>query len=216
MSEKRRDVLFSIVLIILSGAVFFSLGFAVARQYGFTQTKVVWDSVSLDTTTTKTLAFQGQIDINTATVEDLMQIEGIGEKTAQSIIDYRTKIGRFQYVEQLLYIEGIGETKYNKWSPYLTVAGADGTTISTSTNSTTSAIPSKTTLTPTPIGKFHLNSVTLEELMSIDGVGEKIAQSILHYRDEIGGFTSLEQLMDIDGIGEKRFAALCECLTLDD
>ena len=52
--------------------------------------------------------------------------------------------------------------------------------------------------------------------MNIKGVGEKTAQAIIAYREQIGGFTELEQLMEIEGIGEKRFATLCEYLTLDD
>ena len=51
--------------------------------------------------------------------------------------------------------------------------------------------------------------------MTISGVGEKIATSIITYREQIGGFNSMEQLMNIEGIGEKRFAVLCEHLTLD-
>ena len=52
---------------------------------------------------------------------------------------------------------------------------------------------------------ISLNNASKAELMMIPGVGEKYAERIIAYREEIGGFTSLEQLMNVSGIGEKRF-----------
>lgn len=51
-----------------------------------------------------------------------------------------------------------------------------------------------------------LNSATAEQLETLPGVGPVLAQHILDYRDEHGGFTSVDQLQDVNGIGERRFA----------
>lgn len=48
-----------------------------------------------------------------------------------------------------------------------------------------------------------LNSATVEELMSISGIGEKKAHAIVDYREAIGGFTNYGQLLDVDGISDK-------------
>lgn len=55
-----------------------------------------------------------KISINTASVEQLMQLEGIGESTALKIIEYRTNVGLFQAIEEIMNIPGIKEARFNK------------------------------------------------------------------------------------------------------
>ena len=63
----------------------------------------------------------GQIDINTATSTQLQLIPGIGETTAQKIIDYRTEHGNFKTIEELMNVSGIGEKKFEQMKPYVKV-----------------------------------------------------------------------------------------------
>ncbi|PJG58312.1 ComEA family DNA-binding protein [Aeromonas cavernicola] len=50
----------------------------------------------------------GKLDINAATLVELMTLKGIGEKKAQAIVDYREKQGKFTSVDQLADVNGIG------------------------------------------------------------------------------------------------------------
>lgn len=52
------------------------------------------------------------VNINSADKEELMSLDGIGEITAQYIIDYREKHGAFADKKELIKIKGIGEKKY--------------------------------------------------------------------------------------------------------
>jgi len=52
------------------------------------------------------------VNINTDYVYELMQLDGIGEKTAERIIEFRKENGNFEVIEDLMRVEGIGEKKF--------------------------------------------------------------------------------------------------------
>lgn len=59
------------------------------------------------------LADEELVNINTATIEKLTELEGIGEKTAENIIKYR-KEKEFETIEEILEVKGIGQSKFDK------------------------------------------------------------------------------------------------------
>lgn len=56
--------------------------------------------------------------------------------------------------------------------------------------------------------QVDLNTATVEQLQTIDGVGPVMAERIFTWRQEHGRFTSVDELQEIDGIGPKKFAKL--------
>jgi competence protein ComEA len=61
------------------------------------------------------------INVNTATMEQLQQIKGVGPKTAEKIVEYRDTHGEFSNVDELCKINGIGDKSLEKMANHITV-----------------------------------------------------------------------------------------------
>lgn len=64
-------------------------------------------------------------------------------------------------------------------------------------------------------GLVHLNRATKEELMTLPGIGEAKADSIIEYRENQGGFSAIEELMNIPGIKEGVFRRIQDYITVE-
>jgi len=80
---------------------------------------------------TPVMAAKQKININTATVEELQTLPNIGPKTAKSIVKYRKK-HPFKSVEELVEVKGIGEKRLKKLKPYVTVGKKKGSSAKSS------------------------------------------------------------------------------------
>lgn len=63
----------------------------------------------------------GIVNINQADINELMSLVGIGESTAEKIIEYRNLNGNFKKKEEIKNVSGIGESKYSKIKDKITV-----------------------------------------------------------------------------------------------
>lgn len=55
-----------------------------------------------------------KVNINSATAEQLQSLPGVGPVTAKAIIEYRTKVGKFNRIEEIINVKGIGEKKFQR------------------------------------------------------------------------------------------------------
>jgi len=62
-----------------------------------------------------------KININTATVEELDSLPGIGPAIAAKIVAYREQNGKFKSIEDIMNVSGIGQSKFNNIKDFITV-----------------------------------------------------------------------------------------------
>lgn len=190
-------------------------------------------------TTSSYKPVHSMININTADIEVLSELDGIGEALAQKIIDYRTTNGAFTDIEQLKNVTGIGDKIFSKNEDRLYVdnngnkfLGTKSTKISNSTtySSTTDKVKKTTTTTPsetqTTINEsssnlpdvdfpLDLNTVTKEELMCIPNMSDKFAESIISLREKIIYFSAMEELWMADKITAEKYNSILDYVYID-
>ena len=85
-----------------------------------TKTTTISNQISSKENTSKVTG-SGLVNINTATVSQLKTLNGIGDATANKIIEYRNVNGSFKSVDELKNVSGIGEAKFAKIMEYVTI-----------------------------------------------------------------------------------------------
>jgi len=137
-------------------------------------------------------------DPNTASLEELVKL-GIREKTAQTLIKFRSKGFKFKQKEDLKKIYGLNENTYLKLEPYILIKNNSESKTEIKTSSYTS-IKNVSTL--------ELNSADSLALIALKGVGPGYAKRILKYRSMLGGFANILQLKEVYGMTDELYALI--------
>lgn len=117
MSEKKHELLLIAAALIIASC---TLLYSVFDSPKYNRLEAV--PIAVKSTVHPTSAkIKGKVNINTADIEELSQLELIGEKKAQAIIDYREKNGKFRTVEEITNVEGISTVILEKNIDKLTV-----------------------------------------------------------------------------------------------
>ena len=119
-------------------------------------------------------------DINTATVEHLTEVYGIGEVLANRIVTYRNRKGGFNHTSQLYDVYGLNESVVERVWDYFEVRDQK------------------------PIERFDLNTASASDLATIPGVSYDTARRIWEYRVLRERIDSVSQLAKIEGLSERK------------
>ncbi len=145
------------------------------------------------------------IDINKADLAQLCSIDGIGESTAQRILDYRNKVGVISSLDMLLNVDGIGEKTLKKLENYLFVSDTDKAVAAQTTQT------SKTATTKTQEKTFkqvNINTAEAKEIAQALQISLEKAQLVVEARGKIGGYTAKPQILLSKAISEDDFNRL--------
>jgi comEA protein len=96
-----------------------NLSKSVDKKVDYKQEVLDFNTRSFDNVQKKTFPAENSVNLNSASLNDLLNLPGIGEKTAEKIIEYRDHVKKFSKVEELLSVRGIGESRLNKIKKYL-------------------------------------------------------------------------------------------------
>jgi competence protein ComEA len=162
------------------------------------------------------------VDINTASIETLQTLPGIGPSKAKAIIDSRSK-KPFTKPEDLKNVPGIGDKTYEKLKDRIKVTvnlvnaaqNTDGKQIQQMQCNTTIDADRGQLAEEQKIEKININTANEEELQTLPGIGPAKAQAIIDYRKNSGGFKSIEELKNVKGIGEKTYEKLKNLITIN-
>lgn len=141
---------------------------------------------------------------------------GLREKTAQTILNYRNKGGRFRKPEDLSRVYGLFPDEYERIKPYIRIATDDPASNGEKPSDTPKKEPSASPWTkkpaPSPIDINLADSIAWE---SLPGIGPKLAQRILRFRDALGGFHSIDQVGETFGLADSVFQKIKPLLVLN-
>jgi competence protein ComEA len=132
-----------------------------------------------------------KVELNSASFEELLSINGIGNYFAERIVDLRIAKGGFVAPEELLEIPYFKEANLNQIAPFIAVDKS-------------------------AIRKMNINEVSLKQLSRHPEITWDMAKSIIDLRNDLGGFIALDQLLLSAHIDLRRFKKLENYLTIEE
>jgi len=150
----------------------------------------------------------GVYSFNSANIQDIINFAGGLTKNADTS---NINLSKSVNDEMVIYIPNRND-KYKK-KPVCKCPTPKCQDKNISTSTTKPVLTTITTSTTRPLGKININTATVNELRTLHGIGEVIANRIIAYR-EITPFMVIEDLLKVPGIGESIFAQIKDFITV--
>lgn len=134
-----------------------------------------------------------KIDVNSASKAQLMVLPGVGASKAAAIVAWREANGSFESLSDLLLVDGMTTTLFASIQPFVRageVSHHPGATL------------------------VNVNRASIDELLTLPGIGEGKAKAIADYRVNHGVFHSKEEVVFVPGIGGSTMAAIRDLITV--
>jgi competence protein ComEA len=128
-----------------------------------------------------------RVDPNTASLEELRRLPGIGPSRATAIVAERASGGPFTDLDDLTRVPGIGPTGLTKLAPHMALGRRRNASVAA--------------LSAEDAAPVDVNRAQIKELEQITGIGPVLASRILETRRRVGRFQGPEDLLLVPGIG---------------
>jgi competence protein ComEA len=158
----------------------------------------------------------GRIDLNSASLDQIESLPGIGATKANAILKVREELGGFKSVDDLDRVPGIGEKTVERLRPFVEVPGAPDAT------PTPEATPASIEFAAEPAapkiektGIVGINTAGVNDLQRLSGVGPKLADAIIADRIRRGRFKTVDDLARVKGVGPALLQKNRHRITLD-
>ena len=140
---------------------------------------------------------------------------GLREKTIKTILNYLSKGGRFRKPEDLERIYGLFPDEYERLKPYILIPG-NGTD-AVAVKSPDKWPEQKSSAIPTTKKNLvvEINTADTSAWIALPGIGSKLAQRIVLFREKLGGFYSISQVAETFGLADSVFRKIEPLLKLE-
>ncbi|MEO6682908.1 MAG: helix-hairpin-helix domain-containing protein [Ginsengibacter sp.] len=189
--------------------------------------KIVWDSTARKSSFYSDAAFQNDyspdhgikkevsmfyFDPNTASVQDWVKL-GVREKTALSIQKYVSKGGKFYKPDDIRKIFGLSKKDAERLIPFVSIKSMERNYF----NKDHKDYPARSSnpYKAKEIQFVNINSGDTSSFKTLPGIGSKLAQRIINFRDKLGGFYSIDQIGETYLLPDSTFQKIRPYLILE-
>jgi competence protein ComEA len=155
-------------------------------------------------------------DPNLATREDWIRL-GLRHRTAETILKFRSKGGRFKNAEDLDKVFGLSPALAKELKPYVRITARSSDTSRSKPVNYKNEQFVRNRYEPAP-GKatvISINKADSLDWISLPGIGPKLAGRILHFKEKLGGFYSIDQVREVFGIPDSLFIRIQPFLRIE-
>ena len=137
---------------------------------------------------------------------------GLRDKTIATILNFRSKGGKFRQPEDIKKIWGLFPDEAERLLPYVQIAAVANFYPEQKNNYTNNIL--RENKSARPIIDIDINGADTSAFISLPGVGSKLSQRIINFRDKLGGFYSVEQVGETFGLPDSVFQKIKPVLKL--
>jgi DNA uptake protein ComE-like DNA-binding protein len=152
-------------------------------------------------------------DPNTSTEEQWQEL-GLKDRIIHTIKNYLSKGGSFKKKEDLKKVYGLQEDEYTKLEPFIRIAVKEETKSYPNKYS-----PDQTHTKPVRKEKnlniYDINTANSDAFIALPGIGDKLANRIINFRNKLGGFYSVEQVKETYALPDSTFQLIKQFLKLN-